>query len=158
VLGAWVSGDLTGWKAGEWCTLPDDLLRLGTVVLGLPGAGKTETLLRLAELGLAGGYDVHIIDAKGDAATQHRFAAIAAAAGHDPKLFPDEAYDGWRGDATAQRNRFCRVVDYRSPTTRTAPGSSSTPPPDNSRPPSTRFLTPSPPPTSTSTTPSAKER
>jgi hypothetical protein len=26
VLGAWVSGDLAGWKAGEWCTIPDATL------------------------------------------------------------------------------------------------------------------------------------
>jgi hypothetical protein len=115
VLGAWASGDLGDWRAGEWCTIPDGTLGLGTVVLGLPGTGKTETLLRLAQLGLAAGFDVHIIDAKGDPATQTRFRDIAAAAGHEAKLFPQEAYDGWRGDPTALRNRLGRVVDYTEP-------------------------------------------
>src|SRR5205814_9198916 len=36
VLGAWAGGDLTDWKAGEWCTLPAGILGLGTVVVGLP--------------------------------------------------------------------------------------------------------------------------
>jgi hypothetical protein len=115
VLGAWVSGDLPEWRAGEWCTIPAVVLGLGTVVLGLPGAGKTETLLRPAELGFAAGYDVHIIDAKGDPATQTRFAAIAQGAGHGAKLFPQEPYDGWRGDPTALRNRLGRIVDYTEP-------------------------------------------
>jgi hypothetical protein len=115
VLGAWVAGDLTNWKAGEWCTIPDGILGLGTVVLGLPGAGKTETLLRLAQVGMTGGYDVHIIDAKGDPATQHRFCLLASSFGVDAKLFPQEAYDGWRGDPTALRNRLGRVVDYTEP-------------------------------------------
>ena len=48
---------LADWKVGEWCTIPAGVLGLGTIVLGLPGTGKTETLLRLAEVGLAGGYD-----------------------------------------------------------------------------------------------------
>jgi hypothetical protein len=115
VLGAWVAGDLPAWRAGEWAVVPAGTLGLGTVVLGLPGAGKTETLLRLAQIGFASGYDVHIIDAKGDPATQQRFAALAAAAGHEAKLFPQESYDGWRGDPTALRNRLGRVVDYTEP-------------------------------------------
>jgi hypothetical protein len=115
VLGAWIAGDLAGWRAGEWCTLPDGTLGLGTVVLGLPGTGKTETLLRLAQLGLARGFDVHVIDAKGDPGTQARFAAIAEAAGHEAILFPQEPYDGWRGDPTALRNRLGRIVDYTEP-------------------------------------------
>ena len=115
VLGAWVDGDLTDWRSGEWATIPAGTFGLGAVVLGLPGSGKTETLLRLAQLGFAAGYDVHILDAKGDPDTQARFAAIAAAAGQQARLFPQEPYDGWRGDATALRNRFARIVDYTEP-------------------------------------------
>ncbi|MDQ1567742.1 MAG: hypothetical protein QOF96_2622 [Actinomycetota bacterium] len=115
VLGAWVGGDLHEWRTGEWCTIPAGILGLGTVVVGLPGAGKTETILRLAQVALAGGHDVHIVDAKGDPDTQARFAAIASAAGHQTKLFPQEPYDGWRGDPTALRNRLGRVVDYTEP-------------------------------------------
>jgi hypothetical protein len=115
VLGAWVTGDLTTWRIGPWCVLPDAALGLGTLLVGLPGAGKTETLLRLAQLGLAGGWDVHVIDAKGDATTQERFAELAASAGIEARLFPTDAYDGFRGDPDALRNRLTRIVDYTEP-------------------------------------------
>ena len=115
VLGAWVSGDLDGWHSGRWATIPERHLGLGTLLVGLPGAGKTETLLRLADLALRSGWDVHIIDAKGDAATQQRFAALAAANNIQPRLFPADPYDGFRGDPEALRNRLARIVDYTEP-------------------------------------------
>ena len=115
MLGAWVVGDLHPWRHKGWCVVPESALGLGTLLVGLPGAGKTETLLRLAELALAGGCDVHVIDAKGDPATQARFATLAAGAGIDAKLFPTDAYDGFRGDPDALRNRLTRIVDYTEP-------------------------------------------
>jgi hypothetical protein len=115
VLGAWIDGDLHSWHHGRWTTLPQPVLGLGTVLVGLPGAGKTETLLRLAELGLHHDMDVHILDAKGDPATAQRFAALCATHGITARRFPDEPYDGWRGDPAALRNRLSRVIDYTEP-------------------------------------------
>jgi hypothetical protein len=115
VLGAWIGGDLGPWKAGPWCVLPESALGLGTLLLGLPGSGKTETLLRLSQLALQGGYDVHVIDAKGDQETQARFAALAGALGVEGRLFPESAYDGFRGEPSAIRNRLARVIDYSEP-------------------------------------------
>ncbi|MGH9009209.1 MAG: hypothetical protein ACRDYF_05095, partial [Acidimicrobiia bacterium] len=115
VLGAWIEGDLHDWHTGRWATIATPTLGLGTVLVGLPGAGKTETLLRLAEIGLAQGFDVHVLDAKGDPATAARFAALCAPYGVEPKLFPAEAYDGWRGDPAALRNRLARIIDYTEP-------------------------------------------
>jgi hypothetical protein len=115
VLGAWIDGDLHDWHTGRWATIPDRVLGLGTVLVGLPGAGKTETLLRLAEIGLAQGFDVHVVDAKGDPATAARFAGLCAAYQVEPKLFPAEPYDGWRGDPAALRNRLARIIDYTEP-------------------------------------------
>jgi len=115
VLGAWIDGDLAGWRSGPWGTIPPAALGLGTVLVGLPGAGKTETLLRLAEIGLHAGWDVHVLDAKGDPATAARFAALCAGHHVTARRFPDEAYDGWRGDPAALRNRLARVVDYTEP-------------------------------------------
>jgi hypothetical protein len=115
VLGAWVSGDLHTWRHKNWCVIPEAALGLGTLLVGLPGAGKTETLLRLAQLGLAGGWDVHVIDAKGDPATQQRFSALAASEGIAARLFPHDTDDGFRGDRDALRNRLTRIVDYTEP-------------------------------------------
>jgi len=115
VLGAWIDGDLQAWRRGPWATIPEAALGLGTVLVGLPGAGKTETLLRLAEIGLDGGWDVHVLDAKGDPATADRFAGLCAAHGIEAKMFPAEPYDGWRGDPAALRNRLARIVDYTEP-------------------------------------------
>jgi len=115
VLGAWIEGDLADWHSGRWTTLPPATLGLGSVLVGLPGAGKTETLLRLAEIGLNQGMDVHVVDAKGDPATAARFAGLCAAYGITPRRFPDEAYDGWRGDPAALRNRLARIIDYTEP-------------------------------------------
>jgi hypothetical protein len=115
VLGAWIEGDLQAWHSGRWATIPAQALGLGTVLVGLPGAGKTETLLRMAELGLAQGLDVHVLDAKGDPATAARFVGLCATYGVDAKMFPDEAYDGWRGDPAALRNRLARIIDYTEP-------------------------------------------
>src|SRR5439155_22913121 len=103
------------WPTGRWATIPPAALGLGSVLVGLPGAGKTETLLRLAELGLNAGWDVHVLDAKGDPATAARFAGLCQAYGIAAKMFPAEPYDGWRGDPAALRNRLARVVDYSEP-------------------------------------------
>src|SRR5581483_7509803 len=115
VLGAWIDGDLDGWRTGRWATIPAPALGLGTVLVGLPGAGKTESLLRLAEIALNEGMDVHVLDAKGDPATAARFAGLCAAYGVTPRRFPDEPYDGWRGDPAALRNRLARIIDYTEP-------------------------------------------
>jgi hypothetical protein len=112
VLGAWADGDLP-WRSGAWCTIPT--LGLGKVVLGLPGSGKTETLLRLAQLGLASGYDVHVLDAKGEMSTQARFAELASSMGLEVRLFPQAPYDGWRGNPDVLRNRLGQIIDYTEP-------------------------------------------
>jgi hypothetical protein len=115
VLGAWIDGDLHPWHTGRWATLPASALGLGGVLLGVPGAGKTETLLRLAEVALAQGVDVHVIDAKGDPAGAARFAGLCAAHGVTAKLFPTQAYDGWRGQPDVLRNRLGQIIDYTEP-------------------------------------------
>jgi hypothetical protein len=113
ILGAYVSGD-TELRSGPWCAAPS--LGLGTVVLGLPGSGKTETLLRLAQLGLAEGRSVYVLDAKGERSTMHRFVSLATSMGVQSVFsFPVEPYDGFRGDGSAIRNRLERVVDYSEP-------------------------------------------
>jgi hypothetical protein len=98
------------------------------LVIGAPGSGKTETLLRLAEgVAEASDWSVFVIDAKGDQRTQRRFTQIMNHRGLRPRLFPEQPYDGWRG-GPAERGfharRFSSPVSLaqriRSSTRRTA--------------------------------------
>jgi hypothetical protein len=84
------------------------------LVVGAPGSGKTETLLRLAH-GAATQPDVgvFVIDAKGDPQTQARFAATMKDAGRiRPWLFPQEPYAGWRGDGREVASRLVSLIDW----------------------------------------------
>ncbi|HEU5004452.1 MAG TPA: hypothetical protein VFW71_16965 [Actinomycetota bacterium] len=122
ILGAMTSGDLTEWARRTdrlWLAYPAaDLARHG-VVVGSAGSGKTETLLRVAYLAArVYGWQVVFLDAKGDAATQARFARAMAAAGVPPpalRTFPAQPYDGWRGGDRALLNRLMEVSDFSEP-------------------------------------------
>ena len=123
VLGAMVSGDLSEWARQDsgrlWLTYPPEELSRHGVVIGAAGSGKTETLLRVGFLAAAVyGWRVVFLDAKGDAATRDRFVAAMLDAGLAPdaiRTFPQERYDGWRGDTRALINRLMEVSDYSEP-------------------------------------------
>ena len=123
VLGAMVSGDLFEWGRQDsgrlWLAYPAAELSRHGVVIGAAGSGKTESLLRIAQLAAAVyGWRVMFLDAKGDPATRDRFLAAMVGIGLAPgsiRSFPDQAYDGWRGDARALLNRLMEVTDYREP-------------------------------------------
>jgi len=87
------------------------------VVVGATGVGKTETLLRIAHGAAAElGWHVLYLDAKGDYDTVPRFVAAMRAAGKRMvRVFPDESYDGWRGDALALLNRLMAVENFSEP-------------------------------------------
>ena len=117
VLGAPIIGDLSSWVVGGSFTYPPEVLGRHLVVVGGSGTGKTETLLRLA-YGAARvyGWRVIYLDAKGDYTTAARFFAAMQKAGLDRvALFPAQAYDGWRGGATAILNRLMAIEDYSEP-------------------------------------------
>ena len=85
------------------------------LVCGATGSGKTETLLRLA-WGLAKSSDAPIfyLDGKGDRENARRFCGLMADAGREVRVFPNQPFDGWRGDAHEIQGRLMEVIDYAS--------------------------------------------
>jgi len=98
-------------------TYPAELLNRHAVIIGGSGTGKTEFLLRVAYLAAKIlKWKVFYIDAKGDIDVANRFMATIAHAGvHGAAMFPDLAYHGWKGDATAILNRLMAIEDYSEP-------------------------------------------
>jgi len=117
VLGVPLSGELPDWRIKDWVTYPAELLNRHAVIIGGSGTGKTEFLLRLAYLAAKIlKWQVFYIDAKGDYAVANRFMATMAHAGaRGTAMFPDLAYRGWQGDATAILNRLMAIEDYSEP-------------------------------------------
>ena len=112
-LGRHVEGDrLLPTRRGR-VSMPLGRLEKTVLVIGAPGSGKTETLLRLAH-GVAheSEWCVFVIDAKGDPNTQSRFADMMHQAGREPRLFPSAGYDGWRGEGREVAGRLVHLVDW----------------------------------------------
>jgi hypothetical protein len=116
VLGASVEGDL-GWTMPPWAVYPPDVLGRHLVLIGASGQGKSETSLRLvAGAAQVYGWQVFVLDAKGDRALADRFwAALRAAGATKLAMLPQRPYDGWRGDATALLNRLMGVLSFSEP-------------------------------------------
>lgn len=98
---------------GSWLVLTPQRLRQHLLVTGATGFGKTETLLRLAwTVARATDAPVFYMDGKGDRANAERFAALMANAGRETRVFPNERFDGWRGNQDEIHSRLMRVIDY----------------------------------------------
>jgi Cdc6-like AAA superfamily ATPase len=93
--------------------LPLPRLAHHLLVAGSTGSGKTETVLRLAySLAKASDWTVIYIDGKGDRQVKERFAALMEDAGRRVALFPDDAYDGWRGSTEEIAGRLLQLIDF----------------------------------------------
>jgi len=111
-LGTFLGGDLYEWvRGGQLCIPFEQMWRHGTVV-GEPGFGKTMTLLRLATTAAHYGMQVIFLDLKGSKKTAAQFVVAMRLIGVGRlAVYPQQAYDGWRGDATALYNRLMAMID-----------------------------------------------
>ena len=120
-LGVPKGGDLTSWISrspeGNTFTLPEAPHAMHAAVVGNSGSGKTETLIAMAvRAAVQYGWKILFLDCKGDPATQLRFTAAMHQAGvTNIGLFPQNSYDGWRGDNRALLNRLLAVLEFNHP-------------------------------------------
>lgn len=85
------------------------------LVCGATGSGKTETVLRLAyAVAKCSEVPVFYLDGKGDEQNAERFLGLMADAGRSTRVFPNEPFCGWRGQAHELHGRLMEVIDYAS--------------------------------------------
>jgi hypothetical protein len=98
--------------AGNAVVTPDALVRQ-LIVCGASGSGKTETSLRLAhEVAKRTDARIFYVDGKADEETAERFIALMSDTGRAVRVFPNEPFDAWRGDAHDLQNRLIEIVEY----------------------------------------------
>jgi hypothetical protein len=118
---AYPGGDLYLWlrKRGRTAevVIPAREQRLAMAVLGIPGSGKTFTLLRRVWIAARAGMRVVFLDCKGtdpglawQVTCAYRLANPGAVVGY----WPAQPLDCWRGDGMAIANRLLAVEDWAS--------------------------------------------
>jgi hypothetical protein len=118
---AYPGGDLYPWlrKRGRATevVIPAREQRLAMAVLGIPGSGKTFTLLRRVWIAARVGMRVIFLDCKGtdpglawQVTCAYRLANPGAVVGY----WPTQPLDCWRGDGMAIANRLLAVEDWAS--------------------------------------------
>jgi hypothetical protein len=116
---AYPGGDLYPWlrKRGRTAevVIPQREQRLAMAVLGVPGSGKTVTLLRRVWIAAQAGMRVVFVDCKGtdpglawQVTCAYRLANPGAVVGY----WPTQPLDCWRGDGMAIANRLLAVEDW----------------------------------------------
>jgi hypothetical protein len=118
---AYPGGDLYPWlrQRGRMTevVIPEREQRLAMAVLGIPGSGKTVTLLRRVWIAARAGMRVVFVDCKGTdpgLAWQVTCAYRLANPGAIVGFWPTQPLDCWRGDGMAIANRLLAVEDWAS--------------------------------------------
>src|SRR5215217_773606 len=118
---AYPGGDLYPWlrRRGRVVevVIPEREQRLAMAVLGIPGSGKTVTLLRRVWIAAQAGMRVVFVDCKGTdpgLAWQVTCAYRLANRGAIVGFWPTQPLDCWRGDGMAIANRLLAVEDWAS--------------------------------------------
>jgi hypothetical protein len=118
---AYPGGDLYPWLRQRGrvteVVIPEREQRLAMAVLGIPGSGKTVTLLRRVWIAARSGMRVVFVDCKGtdpglawQVTCAYRLANPQAIVG----FWPTQPLDCWRGDGMAIANRLLAVEDWAS--------------------------------------------
>lgn len=115
VLAKRVGGERALPTSEGFVALSPERLCRHVLVCGATGSGKTETLLRLAwTIAKTSTTPVFYLDGKGDRKTAQRFCGLMADADRQCQVFPNEPFDGWRGEAHEIHGRLMEIVDYAS--------------------------------------------
>jgi hypothetical protein len=110
-----LSGERALPVAGRMVLLSQARLCRHVLVCGATGSGKTETVMRLAwTVAKESDAPVFYLDGKGDRDTAERFCGLMADAGRTMRVFPNEPFDGWRGQAHEIQGRLMEIIDYTS--------------------------------------------
>lgn len=110
-----LSGERALPVAGRMVLLSQARLCRHVLVCGATGSGKTETVMRLAwTVAKQSDAPVFYLDGKGDRESAERFSGLMADAGRTTRVFPNEPFDGWRGEAHEIQARLMEIIDYSS--------------------------------------------
>lgn len=125
IVGVWLDGDADKyWVKGRLLALPESASHI--VAIGATGAGKTQSILRLASAHMKLGWRVIVIDAKEDYATSEDFYRLALAHGIPEgrvRVWPSAGpVDLFRGNSTAIRDRLMACAGYTEPYYRAVAG------------------------------------
>ena len=116
------------WISDRYVAVPDSAAHI--VAIGATGAGKTQSILRLAAAHLQLGWRVIVIDAKEDHDTAKTFYDLALHSGiaeDRTRIWPYSGpVDLFRGDATAIRDRLMACAGYSEPYYRAVAGTTLT--------------------------------